>query len=416
MRLGRRTPGAVPRSRLRPRELGSEALAGILQRPGRTALTILGAVLGIGAFVAVLGLTSTASGQVSKRFTVLGATEVRLEQADDPQNAVLGGLAFPADADDRVRALNGVSHAGVFWQVRPDTASPVTGVPLPGLLSSGDPPVIAASAGLLPAVHPTMEQGRLFDELHNDRGDRVAVLGKAAAARLGITRLDVQPAIFVGGVTLTVMGIMADVERQPDLLMAVLVPRHTAESLWGVPDDPAQRPQMLIETRLGAAKVVAAQAAVALRPDAPDAFRVIAPSDPTSLQDQVGSDLSGLFLVLAGICLLVGTVGIANTTLVAVLERIPEIGLRRALGARRRHIAAQFLAESAALGGLGGLVGSSFGVGTVVVVAIVREWTPVLAPWTVLPAPLLGAVAGLVAGLYPAYRASRIEPADALRR
>jgi putative ABC transport system permease protein len=120
--------------------------------------------------------------------------------------------------------------------------------------------------------------------------------------------------------------------------------------------------------------------------------------------------------VLAAICLVVGAVGIANTTLVAVLERTGEIGLRRALGARPRHITAQFLTESTALGALGGLIGTSVGVAVVVATALARHWTAVLEPYAVLPAPLIGALVGFAAGLYPALRAARIEPLDALRR
>lgn len=107
--------------------------------------------------------------------------------------------------------------------------------------------------------------------------------------------------------------------------------------------------------------------------------------------------------------------GIANTTLVRVLERIGEIGLRRARGAARRHIALLFLAESTLLGAAGGVLGASVGVLTVVAVSAFRSWTPVLDPWVPLLVPLVGAATGLVAGGYPALRASRLEPAGSLR-
>lgn len=128
------------------------------------------------------------------------------------------------------------------------------------------------------------------------------------------------------------------------------------------------------------------------------------------------NDLDDLFLLLAGVCLVIGAVGIANTTLVSVMERTGEIGLRRTLGARGRHISVQFLCESSVLGTLGGLVGSALGVLGVVVVALLRDWTPVIHPLTVTSAPGVGLVTGLLAGFYPAWRASRVQPVEALRR
>jgi ABC-type antimicrobial peptide transport system permease subunit len=129
----------------------------------------------------------------------------------------------------------------------------------------------------------------------------------------------------------------------------------------------------------------------------------------------VQNDLNSLFLLLGGVSLLVGAIGIANVTLVSVLERVGEIGLRRSLGAARRHIAAQFLLESSTLGLIGGIVGASLGTLVIVAVAASRTWTPVLEGWVPLGAPLLGGVVGLLSGLYPALRAAALEPVEALR-
>ncbi|HEU5357142.1 MAG TPA: ABC transporter permease [Actinocrinis sp.] len=414
------------RSALPLRDLLAESLAGLLQRPGRSALTMLGTVLGIGAFVAILGLTATAGGQIDKRFSVLSATAVTVQDvgtAQSAQNAqnstgISDPISFPPDADHRIEALNGVVSAGIYWPLplRQPTVSAVPNLSASSAGSAGGSglSLYAASPGALAAIGPVYSQGLGFNAFHTARKEHVAVLGAAAASRLGITRLDAEPAVFIDGAPYTVVGIISDLRRMPELLLSVIVPDTTALSAYGQPTD--QRANMLIETRLGAAQLIARQAALALRPDDPNLFKISAPPDPTTLRDSVTGDFNALFLLLAGITLIIGAVGIANTTLVAVLERTGEIGLRRALGARPRHIAAQFLTESAALGTLGGLIGTSLGTAVVVGTALARQWTAVLEPWTVLPAPLIGTMVGLLAGLYPALRAAYIEPAEALRR
>ncbi|RPF34215.1 ABC transporter permease [Streptomyces sp. TLI_185] len=401
----------IDRSSFTLRDLFSEAGAGMLQRPARSALTALGTVLGVGTFVAILGLTSTTSSQIDSRFNALTATEVTVQDAvHDPDGLI--GPTFPEDADTRIRRVNGVRAAGVFWTVRDDRASTVRSAPV-AEAEGKSIDVVAASPGVLRAAVPTLAEGRLYDDAMARRG-RVAVIGEATAAQLGITTLQTHPAVFIGDEPFTVVGIVQDVQRKPDLLLSVVVPRTSAEELWGRPG-PAEA-SMLVATDLGAARQVAEEAPTALRPDHPEYLKAIPPPDPRGLRSGVGSDLSQLFLLLAGICLVIGAVGIANTTLVAVLERTGEIGLRRALGARARHITAQFLAESGTLGALGGLVGTSLGVLTVVGVALARHWTPILHPGTVAAAPLVGLATGILAGLYPAWRASRIEPVEALRR
>src|SRR5699024_6340231 len=129
----------------------------------------------------------------------------------------------------------------------------------------------------------------------------------------------------------------------------------------------------------------------------------------------VGADLSALFVGLAGITVIVGAFSIANLTTVSVMERIPEIGLRRALGARPIHIGLQFVGESGLLGLIGGLIGTPLGIFVVLAVCVVREWTALLPPW-LLATPALGLAVGVVAGIYPAWRAARVEPVAALQR
>jgi putative ABC transport system permease protein len=172
---------------------------------------------------------------------------------------------------------------------------------------------------------------------------------------------------------------------------------------------------VLVNTALGAAELIAAQAPTALSPGDRNLLQVIAPAGPTRARDGVQSDVNALFLILGLVSLVVGAVGIANVTLVTVMERTSEIGLRRALGAARRHVAGQFLLESTLIGLIGGVIGASLGVVAIVAVSAAKQWTPVLDMRLAVAAPVAGAVVGLLAGLYPSLRAARMEPVDALR-
>ena len=396
------------RSGIRLADQVSEAFTAIVRRPGRSALTALGTIVGVGAFVATTGLATTAQAQVSERFDALKATEVRVQDAQPD-----GENPFPDDVDVRLEALNGVNHAGLSWMVQGGTLSPRA---FPGrtdqsALNSGIT-VIGATPGSVLAALPTVTTGRLFDYFAESRKEHVAVLGSAAASRLGISRVDNQPAVFLGDTAFTVIGILNDVARNPDMLLSVIVPASTVVEIFGITN--AQF-QVLVDVKPGAAQLIGSQAALALRPTDPNRLQVLVPPDPKKLRKSVETDITNLFYGLAALALFVGAVGIANTTLVSVIERRPEIGVRRALGARPKHIANQFLTETAALGTLGGLVGAAIGILTVVGISLNRDWTTTINPWLTLPSPLLGTITGLLAGLQPALRAARTQPAETLR-
>jgi ABC-type antimicrobial peptide transport system permease subunit len=311
-----------------------------------------------------------------------------------------------------VKRLNGVVQAGTLTDV-PLKGELVRAVPVndPQGQTEFQLPVKAASPGLFAAVRAHLEAGRLPDIGHSQRADRVVVLGGNAAARLQVTRVDNQPAIYIGDRVWVVIGIIDRVGRQSSLLGSVIVPEGTAQAEFGLPAPGTVQ----VETRIGAAELIASQLPLALNPADTRALKVVAPPEPRRARAGVQSDLNSLFLLLGGVSLLVGAIGIANVTLVSVLERVGEIGLRRSLGAARRHIAAQFLTESTALGLLGGLLGAALGTIVVVSVAAARTWTPVLEAWVPLGAPMLGGAVGLLSGLYPSLRAAALEPVEALR-
>ena len=392
------------------RDLLNESIAGLFARPGRLIMTVFGTVIGLAALVSTLGLSRTAGNQIVGRFDELAATEIVV--GPTPAANVPGAEILPWDGPDRIGRLNGVAAVGN-----------VTTVDVGGALTSTSPindpssqtafqlSVKAASPGLFDAVRADLRSGRLLDDGHSGRGDMVAVLGPTAASRLGITSIARRPAIRVGDELFLVIGILDDVARQPDLLGAVIIPEGTARSLYRV----AGPELVVVEADIGATSLLAGQAATALRPDNPRVLRVVFPPEPTRVREGVQSDLDLLFLILGAVSLLVGAIGIANVTLVSVIERTGEIGLRRAIGASRRHIAVQFLLESSTMGFLGGILGASLGTLVVVAVSTYQQWTPVLDPTVPFLAPALGAVVGLLSGAYPAVRAARLEPVDALR-
>ena len=268
-----------PRPVFSLRDMLNEATAALTARPARTLLTALGTVLGVAALVATLGLAKTAGGQIVGRFDELAATRVEVSlddggffgQQDNRPNPL------PFDAGERLSFLNGVKSAGTKTDLDLEGAF-ARSVPVVDPLAQTEfqIPMVSASPGLFDAVRGTIETGRWFDEGHNERRDAVAVLGPAVADRLNINRVDAQPAIFVGEHTLTVVGIMRDVEREADLLSAIIVPDGWARDAFSI----SAPSEVHIDVEVGAAQLIGSQADIALAPNSPDLLRVAVPPSP----------------------------------------------------------------------------------------------------------------------------------------
>ena len=396
------------RSKMRWSDTAIEATAAITRRPARTLLTALGTILGVAAFVTTTGLAATASAQVSSSFDALKATEVRVQDANPD-----GTNPFPDDVEARLEKLNGINHAGLRYPVADNGELQPRSTASRPLGTINQPiPIIAATPGAILASRPLLSDGTLYDDFHQRRGEDVAVLGRVAADQLGVTRVDNQPAVFIADTSYTVVGIIDDVQRNPDLLLSIIIPTTTEHRNLNTTPNGLE---VLIDTQPGAAALAGRQAPLALRPQDPERLTSLVPPDPTTLRNNVESDVTSLYYALAALSLLVGTIAIANATLLNTMERRPEIGLRRALGAKRSHITRQIILEAAATGTIAGIIGTAIATLVVAAVAASRGWTTTIDPIIVLTAPLIGLATGAIAGTLPALRAARVAPATTLR-
>lgn len=391
---------------MRALDLLEEALASLATRPVQTAVTAVGTAVGIGTVVATIAIATTAGNQIVERVEAIAPTHVRAEIGESSDPAI--DVEVEWSRLDAVAGLNGVTSAGALAEL-PSAVRLATAPVARREFEVANVRVFAASARLLDAVDAELLAGRAFDEGHVRRGDAVAVVGAAAASTLDLRLGPTPAAIFVDDQPLTVIGVFGGAAAAPELLTGIVVPASSG------PGEAAAGPERVhVATEAGATPMIARQLPAALFPRDPAVIEATHGAQQADLRREIAREVNALFLLLGGLSLLVASFGIANTSLVTVLERTPEIGLRRALGIPRRSIGALFLTEAVILGAAGGLVGASGGVVATVIVSAIRDWTPVLEPWIPPAAVLAGMVVGLLAGLYPATKAMRLEPVAAL--
>jgi len=392
----------LPRTaRLHPVDLIGVGLLGLRGRPLRAVLSALGIAIGIAAMVAVLGIGAASQARLLNKIASLGTNLLTVT----PGMSVFGSnTPLPDDSVDLVKRVGPVQSASATGDV---TGATVRRTDKIDPRESQGIAVVAARQDLLCTLEGRLAGGAWLNQA-TARYPTV-VLGSTTARLLGVDRPGQQ--VFISGQWFTVIGILQPLDLAPEINTSALVGWEVATARLGFDGHPTRIYTRSVEEAVGAVRAVLART---VNPQDPSAVNVSRPSDALTAQLAAKNTFGSLLLGLGAVSLLVGGVGVANTMVISVLERRQEIGLRRALGARRRQVLMQFLTEAAALSGLGGLAGAALGLAVVTGYATYQGW-PLVVPVTAIAGGVAASIGiGVVAGLYPATRASRLPPTEAL--
>ena len=400
-------------ARLRPADLARLASIGVRTRRLRSALSALGIAIGVAAIVAVLGISSSSQAGLLNEINQLGTN---LLDVSTGQNFSGSSVPLPLVAPGmiaRIGPVYDVAYTGALANANAFRS------PLIPSINTNALSVDATSLNLPGAVGTTIAQGRFLNAA--TATEPVAVLGAAAAQRLGIDRIYPGERIWVAGMWFYVAGILHPAILAPEIDDSVLIGFGAAKAYLHYTSVQDGHPatgnptEIYVRAQTDQTTAVYNVLAATANPENPSEVNVTQPSSTLTAEADAKGAFNGLFLGLGAVALLVGAIGVANIMIISVLERRSEIGLRRALGATRAQIRMQFLTEAILLALLGGAAGIGAGALATTVYAHTKHWTTVIptAAWAggIGAAILIGAIAGIL----PAIRASRLSPTDALR-
>lgn len=388
---------------LSPRDVLRVGLAGLRARPMRVFLSALGIAIGIAAMIAVVGISTSSRENLDRQLAALGTNLLTV----GPGKSLFGDQSHLPDG-----------AIGMIGRISQVTATSATGKVVGAKVYRNDRIPAAESGGIavlasrtdLPA---TVGAGIASGTFLNPATDRypAVVLGLEAANRLGVGMAGPEQRVYLGGQWFTVVGVLQRVPLAPELDTAALVGWPVAQTGLGFD---GYATTVYTRARDDSVSTVQSVLAATANPENPNEVSVSRPSDALAAKQATDQTLGGLLLGLGAVALLVGGVGVANTMVISVLERRAEIGLRRSLGATRGQVRVQFLTESLLLSALGGLGGVLLGVVVTVSYAAYQGWPSVVPVWASAGGVVATMVIGVVAGLYPAVRASRLSPTEAL--
>jgi putative ABC transport system permease protein len=384
------------------RDLLAMAWHGLRMRPLRSSLTTIGIAIGIAAMVAVLGISEASRANLLASLDRLGTN---LLTATAGQQFGGADSSLPAEASGMTRRIGPVEEVTGTRAV----SATVRRTDLVPEFESRGISVVAAELELQPTVGLELSDGVWLNEA--TAGLPAVVLGSTAAERLGIVDLERPTSVWLGEQWFAVVGILVPNPLAESLDGAAIIGTDVAADVF---DIDGSFDTLYVRTDPSTIDDVRTVLANTVNPAHPDEVNVDRPSDALEARAAAETAFTALLIGLGALALLVAGVGIANVMLMSVLERRVEIGLRRALGATRRHVSGQFLAEALALAALGGVLGAAVGLALSLAYAGSQGW-PLVVSWLGLSGGAVAAlVIGAIAGLYPAMRAARVTPTEAL--
>lgn len=396
-------PVTAPATRLRFGDVLGVAAGGVKARKLRAALSAVGVAIGIAAMVAVVGISASSRADLLAELDRLGTNLL---------TAAPGETIFGKDAKLPTESVSMVGRIGPVTATASSAtvdASVYRSDRIPES-ETGGIAVKAVSSDLLATLQGRVRSGTFLNEA-NSRYPAV-VLGSVAAERLGIERTDGSVQVWLGGRWFSVVGILEPLPLAPEIDRSALIGVPVAASALHHDGSPSTLYVRTTPDQVDAVRSVLGRTA---NPQNPEEVRVSRPSDALAARAAADDVFTALLLGLGAVALLVGGIGIANVMVISVLERRSEIGLRRALGAKRSHIRIQFLSEALLLSAIGGMVGVLTGALVTGAYAQSRSWTVVVPPVAMVGGVLGAVTVGAVAGLWPAMRAARLSPTEALR-
>jgi putative ABC transport system permease protein len=395
---------ALASSRLLPRDVLAVGSVGLRTRRLRASLSAVGIAIGIASMVAVLGISASSQADLLNTIDRLGTNLLTISAG---QSFFGDDTRIPRHAEAMIASMPGIEQAAAVYGVDSATVRRSKFVDPNDTSGIG---VEATDLNLPQTLSGELADGHFLTEA--EQRFPAVVLGSVAAQRLGISTVATHPLVYIGGQYWTVVGILKSFTLDTSIDRSALIGLPVAQRLFSIDPNPTT-----IYTRADDDKLqdVRKLLAPTTSPEHPEQVEVSRPSDALEARAAAKGAFTTLLLGLGAVALLVGAIGIANIMVISVLERRGEIGLRRALGARRVHISAQFLTESALLAALGGAAGLGFGAAATWVYAQSRNQPFVVPTWALVAAPTCGLAIGALAGLYPAGKAARLSPSEALR-